>query len=187
LLRNFNVLISILLCVWRVDIAAGQTDRGSLIKAGAFPYFNRHGYSAFSAHLELEKAFRRSPFLTSGPRVDYFKGKNTNSYFFIGYDLKLYPFLRRDGKLYQGPFIGINVGYFPRNRDDNYSRHGPGLGPILGYQHTLTDKLTIAAEASMSYLRDLNEINRQYNTERIYIYLFVSVKVGLRLTRASNL
>lgn len=39
----------------------------------------------------------------------------------------------------------------------------------------------------MTYLRDLNEINRQYNPEKIYIYLFVSVKVGLRLIKSGNL
>lgn len=135
----------------------------------------------------MEKAFRRGPFLTSGPRIDFFKPEHNRGAFFIGYDLKLYPFFKKGGNPYRGPFIGVAAGYFPGSRDDQYARHGPGLGPILGYQHTLTKKLTIAAEASMTYLRDLNEINRQYNPEKIYIYLFVSVKVGLRLIKSGNL
>ena len=52
-------------------------------------------YSAFSAHLELEKAFRRNPFLTSGPRIDFFKPEHNRSAFFIGYDLKLYPLMMK--------------------------------------------------------------------------------------------
>lgn len=167
--NHLKFTVTIVLSAFLLNHAAGQSDPGFLLKAGALPYFNRYGYSAFSAHIEFEGAFKRTPFLTSGPRIDYINSKNNSYSMMIGYDLKLYPRYRKSRGPYQGLFIGVEAGYFPRASVDTHTEHGPGFGPLLGYQHIVKNKISVAFEAGMPFLSD----------SKTYFYGFANIKVGL--------
>lgn len=151
--------------------AAGQSDPGSLLKVGGLPYFNRYGYSGFSLHAEFETAFKRTPWLTSGPRIDFITFPNNNHSLILAYDLKAYPLYKESRGPYQGPFIGIEAGYFPRASIDTHSGHGPAFGPLLGYQHRIKNKMSIAFEAGIPFLTE----------SKTYHYSFANIKVGLKL------
>jgi len=170
-MRHLTLLTTLVLSTFLVNRAAGQSDTGSLLKAGGLPYFGREGYSGFSLHAEFETAFKRSPFLTSGPRIDFITSPNNNYSLILAYELKLYPLYNESRGPYQGPFIGLEGGYFPRAGIDTHSGHGPAFGPLLGYQHMIKDKVSIGFEAGMPLLRE----------SKTYHYLFANIKVGLKL------
>lgn len=147
--------------------ASGQSETGAILKGGFFPYVHQHEFKAIAAHAEFEGAFRRSPFLTSGPRLNYINVFNSGYHLMIGYDLKLYPMYRKSRGPYRGLFIGAEVGYFPRKgRNDGSSDFGPCAGPLLGYQHIFNNKLSLSFETSMPFLRESS-------------YLFANISVGV--------
>jgi len=164
-------LSSLVLSIFLVDYAAGQSDAGSLLKVGGLPYFGRDGYSGFSLHAEFETAFKRTPSVTSGPRIDFFTSNTNNYSLILAYNLKLYPLYSKSRGPYQGPFIGIEGGYFPRAGIDTHTGHGPAFGPLLGYQHMIKNKISIAFEAGIPFLRE----------SKTYHYSFANIKVGLKL------
>lgn len=171
-MRHLTLLTTLVLSAFLVNRASGQSDSGSLLKVGGLPYFGRNGYSGFSLHAEFESAFKRTPFLTSGPRIDFITSNNNNNYSLIlAYDLKLYPLFKQSRGPYRGPFIGVEAGYFPRAGIDSHSGHGPAFGPLLGYQHMVKDKISVAFEVGMPFLRD----------SKTYHYSFANTKVGLKL------
>src|SRR5690606_10135227 len=77
-MRYISLLTTLVLSTFLVNRAAGQSDAGSLLKVGGLPYFGRDRYSGFSLHAEFETAFKRSPFLTSWPRIDFITSPNNN-------------------------------------------------------------------------------------------------------------
>ncbi|HMI66056.1 MAG TPA: hypothetical protein VK517_08480 [Cyclobacteriaceae bacterium] len=173
--------IGLFLSVCLAMDAVGQSDPGPLIKMGGFVYFLDSKYNGFSAHLEFERAFRRSQFLTSGPRIDFINFKNSDGAFMVGYEFKIYPLYWKSRKSYQGLFIGIDPVYLPKNPDIYYSRYGPGIGSLFGYQHVFKDKISIALEGSLIYIKDLNKQTAQYNPDHTYLYAFACIKVGFKL------
>lgn len=104
-MRRLPLFTTLVLSIFLVDYAAGQSDPGSLLKAGGLPYFNRFGYGGFSLHAEFETAFNRTPFLTSGPRVDFITSPNNNYSLILAYDLKAYPLYKKSRGPYRGPFF----------------------------------------------------------------------------------
>lgn len=149
---------------------AAQSGDGPLIKLGGLPYFGRDGYSGFSLHAEFEGTFKRTPFLTSGPRIDYINSISNYS-LILAYDLKLYPLHKESRGPYEGLFIGLEAGYFPRAGIDAHTGHGPAFGPLLGYQHMIKNKVSIGFEAGIPFLRE----------SKTYHYSFGNFKVGLKL------
>lgn|SRR5690606_26827436 len=155
------------LVIFIANPAAGQSEYGPILKAGLFPYINQHEFKAIAAHVEFESAFKRSPFLTSGPRLDYINVFGSGHHMMIGYDLKLYPLYKKSKGPYRGLFIGVEAGYFPRKVGGEVSSDfGPSAGPLLGYQHIFNDKLSLSFETSMPFVQDGS-------------YLFANISVGV--------
>jgi hypothetical protein len=184
--KLFFYLLSILLPVG----ATAQDSPERLVKVGGFIYVDKGEYNGFSVHMELERAFKRRQYLTSGPRLDYVKipdfgtiGENL----FIGYHIKVYPFYFKHHVPFKGLFVGleplmlININEVDRNGND-LGRYGPGLGSLLGYQFTLRDKVSIGFEGCMNYVQNLNDNTNRfqgYNHESgRYIYFYANVKIG---------
>jgi hypothetical protein len=170
-MRGLIFLIALVFSVLLSIHGVAQADDGPLLKLGGLPYFGRNGYSGFSLHAEFEGAFKRTPFLTSGPRIDFISSLGDNYSLILAYDLKLYPLYRKSQGPYQGLFVGIEAGYFPRAGIDTHYGHGPGFGPLLGYQHIIKNKVSIAFEAGLPFLKEL----------KMYHYSFANLKVGLKL------
>ena len=160
----------------------GQTGTNALVKAGGFIYFLHSQYNGFSTHVELEKAFKRAEFLTSGPRLDYVNFDYSPSDLMLAYDLKLYPFYWIKKKPYHGMFIGVDVTYLLKTNDIHYSRFGPGVGALLGYQHVFKDKFFLSLEGSMIYVQDLNDKAPQHNAAHRYLYVFACIKGGWKIS-----
>lgn len=157
-------------------------DRRPLLKIGGFIYLDSSKYGGFSFHLELERAFKRKAYLTSGPRIDYINLKHFfDKNYFFGYELKFYPMYWKTGKPYHGLFVGLEPVYLVQTNINKYSRYGPGGGTFLGYQQIIKDKFSVAFEASMAYIFDLNDDSPKFNDDGKYFYLFLSIKFGIKL------
>jgi hypothetical protein len=173
----FMTLLGVLLTA---DVFA-QAKVDPLLKAGGFVYFYRGEYNGFSANVEFEKAFTRSHFLTSGPRIDYINYPGNDNSLMLAYDLKFYPFYWKNRRPYQGMFIGVDLVYFLKNSDTYSSRYGPGIGSLIGYQYLIKDKVSLSIEGNVIYMHDLSETAVQTNLRHNYFDEFLSVKVGFRL------
>lgn len=158
-----------------------------LLKIGAFPYLRHAGVSGFSAHFELEKAWKNKEFITSGPRLDYVDIRNFRPNFYLGYQLKFYPFYWHYERPYQGIFIGIDPFYLMKNPGDGLSRYGPGLGGLLGYQHVFNNRISVSFEGSVVYFQNLNNNVYRNNPEDRYQTTFANIKVGVRLGKSTRL
>lgn len=172
--------------------AMAQDSPERLIKAGGFIYVNKGEYSGFSVHMELERAFQRRQFLTSGPRLDYVKipdfgtiGENV----YIGYHIKMYPFYFKHHVPFKGLFVGLEpLILINRNAVDrqgiDWGRYGPGIGSLVGYQHIVKNKISVGLEGSMNYIQNLNDNTNAYqgynHESGRYIYFYANFKVGLK-------
>lgn len=67
---NHFKLIPLLFAVWLATNSFCQVSINPLIKVGGFIYAFPE-YSEFSLHFEVERAFRKRPYFTSGLRLDY--------------------------------------------------------------------------------------------------------------------
>lgn len=170
-MQRLTFLATLAFSFFLAKYAAGQSDSGPLLKIGGLPYYGRGEFSGFSLHAEFESAFKRTPWLTSGPRIDFITSPHNNYSLILAYDLKAYPLFKESRGPYQGPSIGIEAGYFPRAGIDTHSGHGPAFGPLLGYQHMIKNKVSIAFEAGLPFLRE----------SKTYHYSFANIKVGLKL------
>lgn len=163
--KFYFTLVALLIIL--ANPASGQSETGAILKAGFFPYIHQHDFNAMAAHVEFEGAFKRSPFLTSGPRLDYINVFGPGHHLMIGYDLKLYPLYKKSRGPYRGLFIGVEAGYFPRKVGNEVSNDfGPCAGPLLGYQHIFNDKLSLSFETSMPFVANCS-------------YLFANISVGV--------
>jgi len=169
---------------WAQIVPQRTSDRGTLFKAGGFLHFYSGHYGGFSAHLELERAFRSKEFLTSGPRLEYTQyesaGRRGDQYLYVGYAFKFYPLYWKFHKPYQGVFIGGEPMLLLKGTN-RYARYGPGAGAILGYQHLFHNRISAGIDASMRYLQNLNAKAVKFNQEDHYFSGFVSINIGLKL------
>jgi hypothetical protein len=151
-----------------------------LIELGGFLHFNS-GYKGFSAHAELEKAFKRRPYFTSGPRLDYtdYKDVSQDKDFYVGYQLKFYPLYWNFNAPYQGIAIGVEPMWLGKSNDSD-ARYGPGIGTSLGYQHLFGKRIYMSLDTSMFYIQNINDQAPPKNPEDRYFYFFLSLNLGLR-------
>lgn len=178
------VLVAFLLSfdIYGQTIRTIDNDRRPLIKVGGFIYPDSSTYGGFSIHLEFERTLRRKAYLTSGPRLDYINFEDFfDKNFFIGYELKFYPFYFRTKKPYHGVFIGGELLYLVQTNANSYSRYGPGVGTFVGYQHVIKDKFSVAIEPAMAYILDLNGDSPQNSTDAKYFYFLICLKFGIKL------
>jgi len=152
-----------------------------LLKAGVFPYFKNSNVSGFSAHLEMERAWKRSAFITSGPRMDYVDIHNFRPDFYIGYHIKFYPLYWNYRRPYQGIFVGLDPLFKMKYPADELSRYGPGLCGLFGYQHVFNDRISLSFEGSVVYFQNLNDDVYRNNPEDRYNTVFASIKIGIKL------
>ena len=183
-IRFFNLVL--LLNVWAVTNSFCQVSINPLIKVGGFIYAFPE-YSEFSLHFEAERAFRKRQYFTSGLRLDYINPKNADKNFFIGYNLKLYPFYFKYKIPYRGFYIGVEPMYLVKSAENPKYRYGPGLGVLFGFQYLIKDRISLGLEADVMYVQNLNRNSTKYRgyshpSER-YFYLFSCVKVGIKLRK----
>ena len=183
-IKFFNLVL--LLTVWAVTNSFCQVSVNPLIKVGGFIYAFPE-YSEFSLHFEIERAFRKRQYFTSGLRLDYINPKNADKNFFIGYDLKLYPFYFKYKTSYRGFYIGVEPMYLVKSAETPKYRYGPGLGVLFGFQYLIKDRISLGLEADVMYVQNLNRNSTKYRgyshpSER-YFYLFSCVKVGIKLRK----
>lgn len=161
-------------------------DRSRSIKIGAFCYPFEYRYNGFSLHFELENSLPRTKSLAVGPRVDFVNIKNGDPALLVGYGLKIFPFFRVNKIERQGLFISVAPVFMPKILDVFDERYGPGASGLIGYQFYLKDGLSLSAEGSWTYLRDISKYSPQFNADRTYIYLYANLKVGIRLSRRAE-
>lgn len=163
-----------------------------LIKAGGFIYIDirRSEFSGFSLHAELERAFRRKPFLSSGPRLDYVKIPDfgiTGENVYVGYNFKVYPFHFKHRVPLRGVFLGLEPLWLLNKHNisrqgTNIGRYGPGVGSLIGYQHLFKNKISVGFEGCMAYVQNLNDNSNRFqgyhHKSGRYIYFHSSFKIG---------
>lgn len=184
-LKKYRIIILLVLFLSTLtQITLGQqVDNSQLVKIGLFFYPIEYRYNGFSIHLEMEKFFSKKKSFSTGPRVDFVNIKNGVPALLLGYNLKLYPFFSRKKIQNKGFFISIAPVIKPKILNVYYERYGPGVMSLLGYQFFLKDYISLSGECSWTYLRDINNYSQQFNANRLYVYVYANVKVGIRLSR----
>jgi hypothetical protein len=140
---------------------------------GGLPYFNSHGYSGFSLHAEFESAFKRTPFLTSGPRIDFITSNNNNNYSLIlAYDLKLYTHCSKNPGGHTGDHSSaLKPAIFHARALIPIPATGLPSGHCWDINTWLKTKYLLRSKLGMPFLRD----------SKTYHYSFANIKVGLKL------
>jgi hypothetical protein len=183
-----SMLFALAILVPSVSLFGQTDDFRPLFKLGGYPIFRNSKLNGYILSFELERVFKRNMSFTYGPRTDYYEAGgyfdyptyfSGVKYLSLGYQLKVYPFHFIYDKSYQGPYIGTFATYLAPI-DWRY-KNGPGIATPVGYQYVFKKKISLGAEATMVYFKNVNlkAIDRS-NPEERYFFFLLSIKLGMK-------
>jgi hypothetical protein len=151
-------LFSVFLLFFIFSSLKGQNRNGSIIKIGINPV----RYSV-AFHFEVEKYFKRRPFLTHGPGLDLMVFGYSREIIYK-YNFAVYPFY---GWANKGPFNWLYIGSgpifyhnftapSPNHGAETYS-YGPGISVFAGIQYVYKDRFTFGADITPGYFMNLKK------------------------------
>ncbi|HLF32879.1 MAG TPA: hypothetical protein VI583_01500 [Cyclobacteriaceae bacterium] len=163
----------------------GQLRQDRLVKFGGLPNYGIGSYpgNLSSPHIigfEFEKISRRMEFLTHCYRFDYIPYLN-QQFTLLGYNVKFYPrYLTGRRQPLRGIFLGAGPAIFSQEAGRMPNRYGPGVNVTAGYQVLIKNKLSIAYELDMHYLKNLNMQVPWNNPDNHWFTFFHYIKLGIK-------
>jgi hypothetical protein len=183
-----SILLTIIVLTSPITLSAQTEDFRSLTKIGGYPLIRHGGLNGYIISLEHERVFKKHQSFTHGPRIDYYMANASFNYptFFLGtknlifgYEIKVYPFHFIFDKPYQGVFIGVFACYL--TPIDSYYKNGPGIATPIGYQYVFKNRISLGAEATMVYFKNVNlKAFDRSNPAETYFFFLASIKLGIK-------
>jgi hypothetical protein len=172
------ILILLILAIFPTFFSLGQSKKEWIVKVGANPYLWHSDENLYTLHLETEKTFKKSPFLTHGFGFDFIN--SVQNVYIYKYIFKGYPFFKMAGKRpYRYLFLGVGPLIHHQTSADIYpERYGPGISFSIGTQFVIKDKFTLGADFFIYGFKNLNDAAYDLNSRGIYTDGIYSFKVG---------
>ena len=184
-MKYFIIVICFILCGLSNSSINAQSKPEPIIKVGINPWIGHQNGNLFSLHFEFEKYFKKYPFLTHGPGVDYLRSNNIVSIF--KYNFAIYPFYNLSNKIpYRYLFIGIAPIFCHISRTEMPNRYGPGVSSFIGFQFVIKKRFTIGVDVSFYGFKNLNKDAPESNSKDIYTDGIYSLKFGFIIKTGSS-